>query len=1071
MLDYIDLYSLLKNANGNKIDNVIVYGRVVSKLPRPTNLHSNVSISSASVFAKMEVFAVNLRSYRQELKQLGIFSKNDIYMVNGSVACVINPRAQKLPDWYETTATIRLGSKDLVPYVTVFRFVKDGKDWVIKDNTLDDIDLSDWDEDSRVYLKLSYCAKTGVLTYENDVLNLIRFNAQPNNLLMANGGIGSEIKDVMPRNQPFNYSPVPFKKEDRDTVKPLSKEYSTLADINKTAQKLKSEFITSLAKEYVGGDTNNKYIDILLNNIFSYFRNKRTEFSLTGRAILSKYLKSSGKLAETDCFGVPVHSYLIDNYYLLQDLLINEDKSGLDSVSLKLCNKAFANLESFYAFALATCLGTSTEDFVNSALDCSLNGISFSKLVNKNPYILYLVSGLSLKVVEDIALVLNLDINSISKYRNIVLLDSRVNGSSSSSTIFSIEELKAKGIGVSLTQRQYNYILSNGTNIKDSVIESIKTFIKPSAVMPVLDVSKFVKLGSNYVESINGKYLDTILSDYIGTGMGVKYNNFITSSSLLNKELYVYKYLHDLAEEETEFTKEEIDTYRLEYEEELGFKLEDKQIKGSYLLLHKSGVLTGGAGSGKTTISNFFVYCVLKKYPKAELKFAAPTGKAAKRMQEVVKRPVKTMCSMFKTMSGFESIFSKEDAFEAGNNCYYFFDENAMVTIDLLYNCLRRINNSCIYLFGDFQQLPPIGKGLPFKNLLRFMPCVFLDVSKRAKEGSNITRTSDIINNQSNDDCFTALESKDDFLMHECGEELLSSMTVDLVKHYLGELPSDKSQSLARKFGVQSLPIVENLTPDDIQIVTPLAKNSYTWGANRLNSILQPIFNKTNGYNNTIVHYFSKDNYNIFRINDRVIHVESNKYGMQWYSTYKGGVFQKRWGSGVNNGDVGKIVGFYKASSCTILPESDVKPEDFSYPSSLRDDSCYDENDWFIVVEYFDYMSDSNFYILYKCSEVFNTEINIGRCFNSEDLGLLNLFYAGTTHKLQGSQAKIILSPLGSVSFKGFITRNMMYTLYTRGISLVMTYGSVGNSKSSMLSRARLELSEDGTRTLGEFLQ
>jgi ATP-dependent exoDNAse (exonuclease V) alpha subunit len=115
-------------------------------------------------------------------------------------------------------------------------------------------------------------------------------------------------------------------------------------------------------------------------------------------------------------------------------------------------------------------------------------------------------------------------------------------------------------------------------------------------------------------------------------------------------------------------------------------------------------------------------------------------------------------------------------------------------------------------------------------------------------------------------------------------------------------------------------------------------------------------------------------------------------------------------------------------------------------------------------------MDDKDFYILYRCDECENASNNVGRALTGADLSLIDLFYAGTTHKLQGSQAKIIIAPLGVVNFKGFITRNMMYTVYTRGQELVFALGSVSSDKSSMLSIARSEVAERDVLTIGEIL-
>ena len=99
MIDYIDLLGLLLAYN-KKLDNITLFGNIVSRLPRPNNLMTSCVYSPTGYFVKMEVFAVDLSFYKQYLKQCGYESDNDMYMVNGSVCLFIEPAGLVLPDWY-----------------------------------------------------------------------------------------------------------------------------------------------------------------------------------------------------------------------------------------------------------------------------------------------------------------------------------------------------------------------------------------------------------------------------------------------------------------------------------------------------------------------------------------------------------------------------------------------------------------------------------------------------------------------------------------------------------------------------------------------------------------------------------------------------------------------------------------------------------------------------------------------------------------------------------------------------------------------------------------------------------
>ena len=91
-----------------------------------------------------------------------------------------------------------------------------------------------------------------------------------------------------------------------------------------------------------------------------------------------------------------------------------------------------------------------------------------------------------------------------------------------------------------------------------------------------------------------------------------------------------------------------IEQYIHEYEAKVGFKLEERQNMAVHLLVNAGFIVAGSAGSGKTTVSNCVVYVLSKLEPFLDIQFAAPTAKAAKRMQEVVHKEVSTLHSKFK---------------------------------------------------------------------------------------------------------------------------------------------------------------------------------------------------------------------------------------------------------------------------------------------------------------------------------------------------------------------------------------------------------------------------------------
>ena len=156
------------------------------------------------------------------------------------------------------------------------------------------------------------------------------------------------------------------------------------------------------------------------------------------------------------------------------------------------------------------------------------------------------------------------------------------------------------------------------------------------------------------------------------------------------------------------------------------------------------------------------------------------------------------------------------------------------------------------------------------------MPCVTLTVSKRAADGSNITYNSNLITNFSDSANFKPLKSGKDFFFIQASEQNITKVTTDLCQYYLGK-PVDVSY-ICSQLNIPELPKVQ-IEADDIQVVSPLSKPRYSWGTTKLNSVLQPIFNSTRGYNRTIVNkntYQKEDEEQVFAIGDRVIHTAKN---------------------------------------------------------------------------------------------------------------------------------------------------------------------------------------------------
>lgn len=996
-MDCIDVLSLLK-AHGGSIKNIRLYGYVDKILDRPSNIFDNVLEDGCSKYVSMRCLAIDLSYYRSFLRDNGLENKDCKYFVHGEVLLLVDKNTKC--DWYSTYGTLRFGTKSNSDYVTMLVFRKSNNSWLIEKNMLDDITTDE------------FCGEiasvaNGLAEVPESVLNLPRMYSSADKELV------SQPLDSLPIEKEVSFISDGIKEQfdSRDKVIDMPEELKRFKGFLESAKSKRNSAFGLIKNKYKYG-TGYEYCAKLFEALNANLKRKVDKNTATGASIIKEYLDTYGGISRKVYTGVNVKKFLVDMFSEVTRYSLTGDIPLMDGDAWTLCERAFSDMEKAYAGLLGVVMRM---PLANIAVMLGKDDISFSAIVNNNPYILFMQRYLSFKDAEKLALMFGASNNpALERYKNMCILSDYVNNSACNDTVYRWSGIRDLGL--------------ESCYITNSMSCSMSTFFT-GRIVTGYDTTGWNKMyGNRYKKSLTRQQIIQAVKDYTETGDGIEFDGYLTSYELLYKEVYIFDTLYKLGLKQFDFKHEDIDKYINEYEGVLGFQLEPEQRQTVHCLVNGAFCLSGSAGSGKTTTVGCLLYVRRKLDEHTDIEFGAPTGKAAKVLQGVVKEPVRTLNSLCGVSSNED--FNESESMSSSS--YYIFDEMSMVTVSLLYSCLKKLTGSVGFCFvGDISQLPSIGKGLVFKNLLKFLPCVFLRVSKRSKDGSGITYNSDIINNNSERSNWKDLKQADDFEIVQCSNDEIADTVVELATEYL-------------ESGVE-----------DVQVVTPVVKSTYAWGATRLNKRLQPIFNKDRNPANRVV--IGDTN---FIIGDKVIHSLKNSYGMQWYSTYRGGMFQKIWGCGVSNGEVGKLVGFYKADECTILDEVDAKPDDFIYHDTLRDDSTYDVKDgYFAVVEYEDCVSGENYYILYRLV-MYEEGVLTGK-----DNGLLNLFYAGSTHKLQGSQADVVICCIGDVNFNGFINRNMLYTMVTRGVNKVVVVGSTGQ-----MTRARLETADKNVLTIGGIL-
>lgn len=376
-------------------------------------------------------------------------------------------------------------------------------------------------------------------------------------------------------------------------------------------------------------------------------------------------------------------------------------------------------------------------------------------------------------------------------------------------------------------------------------------------------------------------------------------------------------------------------------------------------------IITGGPGTGKTTIIQ--VLLELLDEDGAKFALAAPTGKAAKRMEEATGRESKTLHRLLEVQSvadaGGRMDFNRnaEHPLEYG---YLIVDEMSMVDIVLMYHLLEAVApGTHLILLGDKDQLPSVGAGNVLRDMIESgcIPVCRLTKIYRQTGESGIVRNAHRINGGE----YPVFDNKntDFFLMRASSADQTLKLVCDVVKERFPKFYKSR-------FG-KCNPI------EDIQVLSPMKKGIL--GVRSLNTQLQAVLNPPQKFKKEW-----RSGETLYRQGDKVMQTRNN-YEMEWRILNKYRVAIEE-GKGVFNGDTG-IIQTIDKDGITVLFDG-------------------------------------------------------GRLvtYDTASLAQLELAYAITIHKSQGTESPVIVLPL----FDGpdiLMTRNLLYTAVTRAKVYVVIIG------------------------------
>ena len=406
---------------------------------------------------------------------------------------------------------------------------------------------------------------------------------------------------------------------------------------------------------------------------------------------------------------------------------------------------------------------------------------------------------------------------------------------------------------------------------------------------------------------------------------------------------------------------------RVEKEEEI--ELADEQREAVSLAVRSGvSVITGGPGTGKTTIINAIIKYF--EYNADKVLLAAPTGRAAKRITESTGYKAQTIHRMLE-FSGEPGEDGEKTALKFLRNQdnpldadVVIIDEASMIDSNLFYSLLKAMTEGMrLVLVGDIDQLPSVGAGNVLKDIIasdRFPVTVLSKIFRQSDGSSIVTNAHRIkdgihleIKNDSTDFFFVPRNN-----VNAVSEECMKLVTTDL-PDFLG------------------------VTPQDIEVITPMRKNEL--GCEELNKKLQRVVNPAD------ISKREKDRGEVLlREGDKVMQIRNN-YKIEWkvYSSAASGGAILDQGVGVFNGDMGTI-------------------------TAIND---FDEE---VEVTF-----DDGRVVAYQYNQLDELEHS----------------FAITVHKSQGSEYPAVVMPLLSGPPR-LLNRNLLYTAVTRAKQLVVIVGN-----------------------------
>lgn len=338
--------------------------------------------------------------------------------------------------------------------------------------------------------------------------------------------------------------------------------------------------------------------------------------------------------------------------------------------------------------------------------------------------------------------------------------------------------------------------------------------------------------------------------------------HFITSPQFYYSEKGIAKKILHLAQNQKILNFDFNKIYnKIRMPNERGLELNDDQQRGIMACLqHKVTIITGGPGTGKTTLVKNLIQVL--EDSKVRFRLAAPTGRAAKRMFESTGKNTETLHRLLEfTPASMTFARNEQNALQLD---FLIVDEASMIDVFLMNAILKSMpENASLVLIGDVDQLPSVGAGNVLTDLInsgKVEVVRLLQIFRQAQDSMIIVNAHKI--NKGEFPSSAGTSTKRDFIY----------MKIDEPEHALAQIRHIYLKRLSEM----------RINWDDSIVLVPMNKGII--GTQRINQELQLILNPESPERSEITAFG-----NIYRSGDRVMQIRNN------YDKF------------VFNGDIGKI--------------------------------------------------------------------------------------------------------------------------------------------------------------------